>query len=153
METTVDTNNSVTTPPAVPTEAANKDQIFNLVMEALQRPEARKLIFEHVAAISKGVVVTAKTPKKVVRTKTTKQTAPTKVKQKRSTVEPTRGRFQLFDIKELSAPFSDASGRTFVNCKYADGTNRVYSLETIIKNKAPLAQILGQAPVTKVVGR
>ena len=97
----------------------------------------------------------AKKKIKTEKKKTGKKTTITgkKATRVRKDVEPTRGRFQLFDIKELSSPFINEDGRTFVSCKYADGTKRVYSLETIVKNKDPLSHILGTATVKKIIGK
>ena len=66
-------------------------------------------------------------------------------------VVPTRGRIQLLNLRSMGAPFMDSKGRFLISCEYSDGSTRVYSVDTILKNKEPLIHLLGEASVKRAL--
>lgn len=101
-------------------------------------------------------VMAAKPVKKATTKKVTKKATPAKKMTKKvrgtgASVQPTRGRFQIFNISELSVPYSDETGRLLVTCKYSDGIERIYTYSTIHKNRDALSRVLGNAAVKKVL--
>lgn len=66
-------------------------------------------------------------------------------------IVPTRGRIQLLNLRSMGAPFMDSKGRFLISCEYSDGSTRIYSVETILKNKEPLIHLLGEVSVKRAL--
>lgn len=93
---------------------------------------------------------TKKLTKKSKATRTKK--ALRKVPYKGNPLIPARGRFHIFNLQSMSQ-YTDESNRLFIACHYSDGTTRLYSMNTIIKNRAAITRVLGTTAVALALSK